>query len=205
MSGVGITGQITPLNGGAFPVFEDIDGKGGFRVVANNTARDAIITLDRKEGMLVYSVASALFYKLASNLTTWNQVTLTSFEVGTDNGDMLIWNGSTWKQVGIKTTALTDANATINYGTAPCYSWLGAFTANRTFTLGITGALNGYCITVVLCDVSAFTVAMVNGGPAGGASDGTYTKPAGVAQVVSWRFNGADWILAGVQDLVYTP
>ncbi len=65
MSGVGITGLIKPLNSGAFPVWEDIDGLGGFRTVADITARNAIYANERKLGMQV---------KTQSDGNTWTLV-----------------------------------------------------------------------------------------------------------------------------------
>jgi len=46
-------------------------GKGGYRSVANTTERDAITTLRREPGMLVYVSATGLIYRLESDLTTW--------------------------------------------------------------------------------------------------------------------------------------
>src|SRR5882724_5558265 len=73
MSGVGITGKIVPLNAGAFPVFEDINGQGGLRTVADITARNAVSAnaLFCKEGMLVYVQSTQCIYELAADLTTW--------------------------------------------------------------------------------------------------------------------------------------
>ena len=50
-------------------------GQGSYRTVADNTERDAITTARRKEGMLVYVVATGLYWQLAANLTTWNAPT----------------------------------------------------------------------------------------------------------------------------------
>lgn len=76
MSGVGITGKIEPLNGGAFPVYEDINGQGGLRTVADITARNAVSAniLFCKEGMQVYVQSNKCYYELASDLATWNFV-----------------------------------------------------------------------------------------------------------------------------------
>lgn len=74
MSGVGITGKIVPLNGGAFPVWEDINGQGGLRTVATIAARNAVSAnaLFCKEGMLVYVTNTGCIYELAADLVTWN-------------------------------------------------------------------------------------------------------------------------------------
>lgn len=74
MSGVGITGQIKPLNGGTFSVFEDTDGYGGYRCVADLTARDAIPTtgLFRKVGMVVSVQSNGLSYQLVGGTANAN-------------------------------------------------------------------------------------------------------------------------------------
>lgn len=74
MSGVGLTGKIVPLNGGNFPVFEDINGEGGLRTVADIVARNLISSgspLFCKEGMLVYCKSTQCIYQLRADLTTW--------------------------------------------------------------------------------------------------------------------------------------
>lgn len=81
MSGVGITGLIEPLNGGSFPVFEDINGLGGMRVVSDNTQRNAIPANFKKEGMLVYSKLTKAIYGLKADLATW--VLVTTLGLGT--------------------------------------------------------------------------------------------------------------------------
>lgn len=58
-------------NGGNFPIVADTDVQGGLQSVADTTARDAIPTNLRKEGMLVYSQADDTYYQLEANLTTW--------------------------------------------------------------------------------------------------------------------------------------
>src|SRR3954464_2747039 len=97
MSGVEITGLIKPLNSGAFPVWEDINGFGGYRSVADITARDAIPTNFRKHGMEVYVKSLQVVYELAADLTTWVfsnasptlslQTTWTVDPSGNDNND----------------------------------------------------------------------------------------------------------------------
>ncbi len=71
MSGVGITGLIEPLNGGSFPVFEDINGLGGFRAVADATARLAIPANFKKIGMQVAEQSTGLVYTWDG--TAWQQ------------------------------------------------------------------------------------------------------------------------------------
>lgn len=72
MSGVGITGLIEPLNGGSFPVFEDINGFGGYRVVADTPARDAIPANFRKLDMLITTQDTGIRYRLVGGLLNAN-------------------------------------------------------------------------------------------------------------------------------------
>ena len=51
---------------GNYPLLEDTDIRGGLRIVTNTTARDAIQSALRTEGMLVYVVADATLYRLES-------------------------------------------------------------------------------------------------------------------------------------------
>ena len=49
-----VASNIIPRNGNTWPVVEDVFVKGGFRVVDDLAARDAIDPLSMKQGMLVY-------------------------------------------------------------------------------------------------------------------------------------------------------
>ncbi len=69
MSGVGITGKIKPKDGGSFPVFEDIDGQGGYRTVADIAARDAIPADYRSILMAVALQDTGLTYQLVGGIT----------------------------------------------------------------------------------------------------------------------------------------
>lgn len=73
-SGVQITGLIKPLSGGAFPVFEDINGLGGFRAVADVTARDAIPANARKIAMVVAVQTTGQSYQLVGGIANVNWV-----------------------------------------------------------------------------------------------------------------------------------
>lgn len=72
MSGVEITGLIEPLNGGSFPVFEDINGKGGARSVADITARNAIASNFRKLGMQVTTQSDSVTWELIGGILDAN-------------------------------------------------------------------------------------------------------------------------------------
>jgi hypothetical protein len=110
--------KIKQQNASAFSILDDIDLNGGFRVVANIAARDAIASDFRKEGMYV-KIQGGSLYELDTDLTTWVEVTFSSgttivadeasLPVSGDVGDMVfaeaeqtlwIWNGSTWLPAG---------------------------------------------------------------------------------------------------------
>lgn len=76
MSGVGISGLIKDLPGTVtpYPVWEDIDGFGGWRSVANVAARDAIPDNYRKIGMVVVAEDTGVSYQAFPDIHTWVQI-----------------------------------------------------------------------------------------------------------------------------------
>ena len=66
-----LTAFLKPANGNTFFLLEDIYLKGGYQVVATSTARDNIIPVNRKSGMLVFVQADSSLWQLDQNLTTW--------------------------------------------------------------------------------------------------------------------------------------
>lgn len=76
---VGITGILAPKDSAdTHATNEDIYGKGGFRPVADVTARDAITADRRKEGMWVYCSADGKVYTLSGGITNgdWVEVSI---------------------------------------------------------------------------------------------------------------------------------
>ena len=67
MSGVGLTGKAVPLNGGNFPVWEDVYGQGGYRTLPTIAARNTLLAapLFLKAGMLVYCEDVQCIYLLS--------------------------------------------------------------------------------------------------------------------------------------------
>jgi hypothetical protein len=87
---------------------------------------------------------------------------------------------------------LGDANATITMGggawrTLPA----GTLTANRTLTLDPAGAAAGDDLEVTRLDLGAFTLALVNGGPAGGT---IVTLPAAARSFAVAYFDGGNFV-----------
>lgn len=67
-----VTGPLTTVNpSNTYATHSEGLGAGGYRSVADNTARDAITASRRTSGMLVHVLATDLLYKLAADLTTW--------------------------------------------------------------------------------------------------------------------------------------
>ena len=72
--GIAITGFVSPTDStDTYATHVDTYGKGGLRSVADTTARDAISTDRRSEGMFVYVNSNATLYVLGSDLTTWTE------------------------------------------------------------------------------------------------------------------------------------
>lgn len=68
-----LASYIVPKNGGQFFLMEDKYVKGGYRVVANVTERDAINTVTLKQGALVYSIAEDSHWRY-TDVGTWENI-----------------------------------------------------------------------------------------------------------------------------------
>lgn len=112
--------KIKPYNAGAFPVFEDVDGYGGYQVRTTIADRNSIPALNRKIGMAVYVQADGYLYTLGTpgDNSNWLQSsdnnmfgdvtgsTAHSTVVGLQGrpissaapiaGMALVWTGSSW-------------------------------------------------------------------------------------------------------------
>ena len=74
-----LSGMISPTDTtDAYPTHEDTLGKGGYSSVADVTARDAISTLRRKIGMMVYVESDGLTYQLQGGVDNADWVEFTS-------------------------------------------------------------------------------------------------------------------------------
>ena len=91
--GVGITGFIAPKDAAdAYPVIDPIYGIGGLREVADDAARDAITFDRRREGMLVYVIATGVYWKLlpgpwSGTPADWDKASFGSLKFSTLIGD----------------------------------------------------------------------------------------------------------------------
>lgn len=88
---------------------------------------------------------------------------------------------------------LADADATITKAQG---SWrklpAATLSANRAVTLGTTGANPGDQITVTRLDLTAFTLAFINGGAGAGT---LYTMPVSKLGWAKFQFDGTNWAL----------
>lgn len=137
MSGVGLTGLIKPLNDASFPVWEDINGLGGYRSEATNTARDNIPANFKKVGMCVYVQATGLTWQ-------WSGSAWVAFGSGggaTQPGVYLVSPGAGTLAAAIA-QAVTDGKTTAQFILAPG-TYTGAVTISGSVNYSF--ALFGYC------------------------------------------------------------
>jgi hypothetical protein len=74
--GTNIAAPIVPgSTDDVFPTHDAQYGRGGYRAVANNAARDAIPAERRSAGMVVFTIATNLNWVLNADLTTWRSST----------------------------------------------------------------------------------------------------------------------------------
>lgn len=105
---------IKPKNNADFAIVEDGDVKGGFRTVADATARDAITAAHRTIGMWVVTQDDGKKWQLGNDLTTWTE--FTGGGGGTLAGDVTGPSGSN-TLTSIQTVPINDP-ATANNGDA---------------------------------------------------------------------------------------
>lgn len=69
-----LSSYLIPANGNSWFLLEDKYVKGGYQVVADTLARDAILSSNRKAGMLVYTQADGKTWRLNADLLTWAEM-----------------------------------------------------------------------------------------------------------------------------------
>src|SRR5687767_8474441 len=96
---------------------------------------------------------------------------------------------------------LTDADATVTWSLTTAWRVLPAatLTANRTVTLGTSGASAGALLTITRDDVTPYTLAVVNGGPAAGT---LFTLAGEVKSAATFYFDGTNWAFRAGSALV---
>lgn len=81
-----ISAGLVPTGGGAWETHDATYGKGGYRSVADITARDAISTLRRSTGMLVHVQSTGATYRMGAGLTNGDWVLESSGLITAGNG-----------------------------------------------------------------------------------------------------------------------
>jgi hypothetical protein len=72
IKGQNVIAPVVPFStDDAYPSHEALYGKGGLRTVANTAERDAIPSLRREAGMLIYVVDAGEYQRLGNDLATW--------------------------------------------------------------------------------------------------------------------------------------
>jgi len=132
---IGLTNDLAPL--GAFPLLDDNYLKGGYQVVVNVTARDAIAATSRKDGMLVYTQATSQRWKLGPGLTNGDWALDSSGSL-TGPGSSTNLAIPTWNGTG--GTALNNSGLRINPA--------GTITASTALTLTADTAATGLAISI---------------------------------------------------------
>lgn len=145
--------------------------------------------LQRPVGSLVYSRAGDVYYVKTGPLATdWSNLATV---VAATTATVVTASGS----------ALADADYLLQPFTDKASQYkVPALTlsANRNITLGVTGPpITGTLVRIVRLDVSAFTIAFLNGGTNGG----TLVAAVAPGQACSFTFyyNGADWVFVGFE------
>lgn len=86
--GTNVTAPIVPYSEtDIYPTHDDLYGRGGYRVVDNIAARDAIPAARRKAGMLVRTLDTNIVWVLGIDLQTWTQETIDVNAINVDGGD----------------------------------------------------------------------------------------------------------------------
>ena len=156
---------------GAFPIFQDTDGYGGFQVRSSTTDRDSIPAFNRKQGMLVYCIADGQFYQLNADLTSWTAVVFSSINANSPtklNNYLSVDTGTST----VDYYFANDSNTFVRF--VPDQS------ANATLPWSLVQATGSYTLTntsVILRRLG---------------SEGAVTNVYGGLRGRSWYFNGTD-------------
>lgn len=159
---VRVAGFIAPTDStDTYAVTDETYNRGGYRTVADLTARNAITADRRKEGMLVRVAASGDTYVLVGGITdaNWTLFTLTASQSlqilsivegattpdpGTPTliwsavtGTLLVWNGTAW----ISTVADPDLQALANLNTTGVMVRTGSGTVATRVIAGTAGQI----------------------------------------------------------------
>ncbi len=175
--------KIIPKNDGEFPIVEDVNVEGGFQVRDDITDRNAIPSLNRKEGMLVYVNSTATTYRLVGGIADINWVaesTPSSFlnltaGVALADGELLRINSSGEAVLADAGSGTIDESRTIGASS-------GAYAATATANINATPG------TLVPTKFGSAPAGASNGSPVYLSStvpgEATLTPPSGSGDVI---------------------
>ena len=89
--GIPLISQIVKTGSGEYALVDQGDIRGSYRSVNSTTDMNNIITDDRSSGMLVFVINENTFFQLASDLITWNELTLDKSFTFTQPMSATIW------------------------------------------------------------------------------------------------------------------
>ena len=122
---------------GPFPIVKDVDVFGGFQVVANQAAREAIVIANQKVGMLVYQGDTGVTYRLnavaATPNTNWVLTNSENFYIVSSNID----------RDNISSSARQQGMIVYSLGAEKYYSLIGGVTNSNWVALQDDSRLDG--------------------------------------------------------------
>jgi hypothetical protein len=87
IAGTNVTAPVVPYSeNDPYPTHDEKYGKGGYRAVADQTARDDIKPERRSPGMLVRTLNDNIVWVLGSDLVTWSRDTIDATKIDMDGG-----------------------------------------------------------------------------------------------------------------------
>ena len=123
---------VEQINAAGGSRVDDANFIGGWRVVADYTARDAIQTNLRKEGMRVYVVATQEVFQLESDLTTWVEVSSGYTASSAGLGDQTTSNITVTIDPNLPNSAGRPTADTVFRNQTDVDAWLAAQTGSPT-------------------------------------------------------------------------
>jgi hypothetical protein len=162
---IDLISKIKPKNNGAFPVYDDIDGYGGFQVRLNTTDRNNIPTLNRKAGMLVYTQADGNYWQLGTGLTNADWV-LANFNGSSITLEQVLTNGNTADiDLNINSANITVAGGQLNLTNSDLALTNGDI---NLYSTGSFGAIHIQFPDVALTDGNDLELSSQSGADSGG-------------------------------------
>src|SRR5271157_861441 len=155
LTGVNVAAPVVPFtDADTFPTHEAIYGLGGWREVANYTARDAIPSLRQEVGMMVYVLSDQTFWQLTTvgDPGTYSQIFMGS---AGNTG----YTGYTGYTGAGNFTGYTGYTGPIGYTGYTGYTGPGNFTGYSGYTgyTGPQGAIKGLVVQSAFLRVSTVT------------------------------------------------